>query len=576
VRVQFANSHGAFPLRNYLKVQITCIIPLPNDDCDSRELYCFHVSTLAGFLPASGILFCYFFRQIAFMSWREMRGYVQAQALKKLKVSGRPHALSCNHWIYEHLGIPAESHFRTKPWGGPMIRIAFVETLLAISCLAPAVAGQAPEAAPQNVTLADAVRKALEKNPTVKAAVAYAQAVHEGIAEARAARYPRVDFSEGFTRGNNPVYVFGGLLTERQFTAGDSGLSFLNTPPPLDIFRTQFTAALPLYDAGQTGRRIKDAKLSAQGTGENSQRTRQEVIFNVVKAYTDELLARENALAAEAGVKSAQSDLHRAESRQEEGQAVPSDLLSAQVQLAQAQEDLLQAQNAADLAHAALNVAMGLSEDAATTIEPGLKESNFEPGALADRQQRALKSRPDLREAELGAERAANGSRMAHAEFLPKVNAFGSWEEDNETFLTRGGNNWTAGVSLNFNIFDGGANRARLAAAHYRQSQAKAQVEEMAAAVKLQVREAYLNLTTAQQRVEVSRQAQSEAEESLRIIQNRYEAGLATITDLLQVETAHTGAQKNYLNALFDYRLSYAALELATGELAADSPAVTQ
>ena len=457
-----------------------------------------------------------------------------------------------------------------------MIRIAFVEILLAISCLAPAVAGQGPEAAPQNVTLADAVRKALEKNPTVEAAVAYAQAVHEGIAEARAARYPRVDFSEGFTRGNNPVYVFGGLLTERQFTAGDFGLGFLNTPPPLDIFRTQFTAALPLYDAGQTGRRIKDAKLSAQGAGENGQRTRQEVIFNVVKAYTDELLARENALVAEAGAKSAQSDLHRAEARQDEGQAVPSDFLSAQVQLAQAQEDLLQANNAVELAHAALNVAMGLSEDAATTIESGLKESNFETGALTDRQQRALKSRPDLLEAGLGVERAANGSRMAHAEFLPKVNAFGSWEEDNETFLTRGGNNWTAGVSLNFNVFDGGANRARLAAAHYRQNQAKAQVEQMAAAVKLQVREAYLNLTTAQQRVEVSRQAQSEAEESLRIIQNRYEAGLATITDLLQVETAHTSAQKNYLNALFDYRLSYAALELATGELAPDSPAVTR
>ena len=98
----------------------------------------------------------------------------------------------------------------------------------------------------------------------------------------------------------------------------------------------------------------------------------------------------------------------------------------------------------------------------------------------------------------------------------------------------------------------------------------------MAAAVKLQVREAFQNLTTAQQRVEVSRQAQSEAEESLRIIQNRYEASLATITDLLRVETARTSAQKNYLNALFDYRLSYTALELATGELAPDSPAVTQ
>src|SRR5208337_4840978 len=419
-----------------------------------------------------------------------------------------------------------------------MIRTAFVPMLLAIFCFSPAVAGQAPEPAPRNLALAEAVRVALEKNPTVQAAAAYAQAVHEGIAEAKAARLPRVDFSEGFTRGNNPVYVFGGSLTERQFTTNDFALNFLNTPPPLDIFRTQFTAALPLYDAGQTGRRIKDAKLSAQSAGENGQRTRQEVIFNVVKAYTDELLARENGRVADAGVKSAESDLHRAQSRQEEGQAVPSDLLSTQVQLAQAQEDLLQAQNAVALAHAALNVAMGLPEDAATTIEPGLKESILEAGVLAERQQHALKSRPDLREADLGIEHATIGSRMARAEFLPKVNVFSSWEEDNQTFLTRGGNNWTAGVNLNFNIFDGGANRARLAAAHYRQSQAQAQEAQMAAAVKLQVREAFQNLTTAQQREEVSRQAQSEAEESLRIIQNRYEAGLATITDLLRVEAA--------------------------------------
>ena len=453
---------------------------------------------------------------------------------------------------------------------------ARVVVALAALVFAGAARAQTPSAAPQNLTLQEAVRVALEKNPTVQAASAYSQAVHEGIAEARAARLPRVDFSEGFTRGNNPVYVFGGLLTQRQFTADNFALNFLNTPPPLDIFRTQFTAALPLYDAGQTGRRIKDAKLNARGAGETVARTRQEVIFGVIKAYTNELLARENRRVAEAAVKTAQSDLARAQARQEAGQAVPSDLLSAQVQVAQAQQDLLQAQNAVDLAHAGLNVAMGLPEDEATTIQPGLKESNYDAGVLGDRQQHALSDRPDLREVNLGEQRAVNGAHMARAEFLPKVNVFSSWEEDNQRFATRGGNNWTAGVSLNFNLFDGGANRARLAAAHYRQSQARAQVAEMVAAVKLQVREAYLNLSTAQKRVEVARTAQSEAEESLRIIQNRYEAGLATITDLLGVETARTNAQKNYLNALFDYRLSYAALELATGELAPDSPAAKE
>jgi outer membrane protein TolC len=58
---------------------------------------------------------------------------------------------------------------------------------------------------------------------------------------------------------------------------------------------------------------------------------------------------------------------------------------------------------------------------------------------------------------------------MARAEFLPKVNLFSSWEEDNQTFAARGGNNWAVGATLNFNLFDGGANRARLLAARARE-----------------------------------------------------------------------------------------------------------
>jgi len=457
-----------------------------------------------------------------------------------------------------------------------MVRGSLVLGLPVILSLAWAASAQSAAPASQILTLQDSIRVALERNPTVQAAAAYSQAVREGIAEAKAARMPQVDFTEGFTRSNNPVYVFGTLLTQQRFNASDFALNFLNSPPPLDNFRTQFSAALPLYDGGQMGRRIKDAKLTAQGARETAQRTRQEVIFHVIKAYTDILLAQENVRLAESALKTAQSDLKRAQARQEEGQGVPSDLLSAQVYVAQTQEDLLQAQNAANVARAALSVAMGLPEDAVNNIEPGLKEMKYDAGALADRQQRALTTRPDLRELNLGVERAANGSHLARAEFLPKVNAFASWEQDNETFLDHGGNNWMAGLSLNFNIFDGGAKRARLAAAHYRQTQAQAQEAQMAADVKLQVREAYLNLTTAQHRLDVSRDAQSQAEESLRIIQNRYEVGLATITDLLRVETARTAAQKNYLNALFDYRVGCAALELATGELAEDSPAVKE
>jgi outer membrane protein len=457
--------------------------------------------------------------------------------------------------------------------GAAWLSVLVVALLASVPTLAQTTT---PGASPSRLTLPEAVRIALEKNPSVQAADEYSRAVAQGITVSRAARYPRVDFSEGFMRGNNPVYVFGSLLTQRQFAAANFDLGLLNVPPPLDNFRTQFSASMPLYDFGRTSRRIRDAKLDAQGVEHAAHRTRQEIIFGVVRAYFNELLAKEDVGVAQTSVEQTQADLARAQSREEQGLVVHSDVLSAEVQLARSKETLLRAQNAVDVAQAALNVAMGLPEDAPTAASGHLNEITFDVGTLAERQTRALDLRPDYRQAEIGAERARNGSGMARAEFLPKLDLFSSWETDNQTFAARGGNNWAMGATLSFNIFDGGANRARLAQSKAFERRAEALKSQMASAVRLQVREAYLNLETARQSVDVSRGAVAQSEESLRILQNRYEAGLATITDLLRAESDRARTHQDYLNAIFDYRMSDAALELATGELAADSPAVTR
>ena len=433
---------------------------------------------------------------------------------------------------------------------------------------------QSPSAG--GLTLADAVQTALKNNPAIEAADAYSEAVTHGITVAQAGRYPRVDFAETATRGNNPVYVFGSLLTQGQFAASNFALSSLNYPPPLNNFRTQFTAAMPVWDAGATSRRVQDARLEVQVATKSGERTRQEIIFSVVQAYLNGLLARESVRVAEAGAEAAASDLTRAQARSEQGLAVPSDLLSAQVQLAQAREDLLRAKNAVALADASLNVAMGVPDNAPVVLASQLREAAFEAGTLEERQQRALAARPDYHQAQVGEELAASDRRGARSEFMPTVSIFGTWEQNNQHFLSRGNDNWIAGASLNFNIFDGGERRARVKASTARQRQAQAMRNQVASSIRLQVREAFLNLTTARDRVEISRGAAGQAEESLRITQNRYEAGLATITDLLRAESARTAAQRNFLNALFDHRLGFAALELATGELAGDSAAVQQ
>lgn len=462
-----------------------------------------------------------------------------------------------------------------------MRRNPAVAAALTLLMGAAALQGQTPPEqqgsnAPHEITLPEAVETALKNNPTIQAADSYAEAVRHAVAEAKAGYYPHLGFSEGLVRSNNPVFVFSSLLTQRQFTAEDFALGSLNFPLPLDNFRTQVAAAIPVYDAGRTSRDVRDARLNSQDAQQSAQRTRQEVIYGVINAYLGQLLAEESVRVAEASVKSTSEDLKRAQARQEQGQALMSDVLSSQVQLAQAQEELIRAQNDFETAQATLDVAMGLPEDTPEQAQGPLSEAVFDSGSLAERQQRALDLRPDYQQVLIGKEKAGNAAAGARAQFLPTLSIFSSVEQDNETFAAHGGNNWLAGATLNFDLFDGGARRAQLAESHARERQAEALRMQMASGIRLQVRQAYLSLNAARQRVVVSRDAASQAEESLEILRNRYEAGLITITDLLSAETAHAQAQRDYWSAVYDDRIAYTTLELATGELSSSSPAVVR
>jgi len=95
-------------------------------------------------------------------------------------------------------------------------------------------------------------------------------------------------------------------------------------------------------------------------------------------------------------------------------------------------------------------------------------------------------------------------------------------------------------------------------------------------AVRLEVRKAYYDVDATRQQLEVARTTIADSQESLRINQDRYEAGLTTVTDLLSVEDAARRTQTDYWETLCRYYTGFAALELATGTLNAQSPVVTQ
>jgi outer membrane protein TolC len=228
---------------------------------------------------------------------------------------------------------------------------------------------------------------------------------------------------------------------------------------------------------------------------------------------------------------------------------------------------------AADLevAKAALNDALGLPLDTAHALTTPLAALDLPDLELDGLERSAAKSRPEARQTRLATNLAQTQADGARSAMLPQVSFRGAFEADRQRFVNRGGANWLAEVSLRWNLFNGSADKARIAETAHLVKRAESDEQRTDSAVRLQVRRAYAGLRAAQQRIEVAKAAVAEAEESLRITQNRYAAGMNNVTDLLRTQTAVLESRTRYLAAVHDQRVAATMLEFAAGRLNADS-----
>ena len=428
--------------------------------------------------------------------------------------------------------------------------------------------------AQQAISLEQAVRLALEKNPSLQAAEEGAKAAEARVGEARSAWAPGLDFNQDFTRGNNPVYVFGTLLTQRRFTAANFALGSLNAPTPVDNFATRLEGRIMLFDSRRTLLQMREAKKEKTAADWETEQARQDLILRVIAAYDDVLVAGQNLQAAEEALKSAEANAERVRNLLQAGQVVDSDLLSAQVFLSQIRNRDIQAKNRAALAQLSLSRELGLGLDDVRQPAGTLAEQPVAEKPAQEWEQSALEHRPALKAAQLHAQASADQSSKAKAEFGPKLGLIAGLERDAGMLGGPSGTNWNAAARLEFNLFAGGVDRYRLVEAQAGKRQADRQLEWLESGVRLEVRQAYLDQAAAQDRMQSAKEAVEQARESLRIVQNRYTAGLTNVTELLRAQTAQLDVQTDYLSALHDWHLARARLEHATGLLTIDSSVI--
>jgi len=444
--------------------------------------------------------------------------------------------------------------------------IAQVQTNLATD---PATQAGATE----GLTLPLAVDIALRTNPLARATASERELADARLREARASRFPVLQFGENFARSNNPVFVFGSLLEQGRFGPENFALRSLNNPDPLDNYRTALTFRMPIFDQRQTSTRITQATVQQQEAEARRDQVQQQIRFEALRAFYGVLLAQAKKEVADEAVKLAEADVKLSADRVEAGTAVTSDLLAAEVQLAEFRQQQIQSKGDITIAVAALNTALGLPVDTPQKVNGALIEKTFDVTNQAELVRLALRHRSDYSRAGLSLREREEQLKGARGEFLPRLEVLTSFGVSGRT-LASGSSDYLVGASLTFNLFDAGRS-AKIDQARAAANLAASEQQHVAQQIALDVVRAYQQYLSARERLNVAPRVSNHAAEALRIVQDRYYEGLTTITEVLRAETALMRARLNVLAVRYEYYVGYANVLLTSGTFTDVQPFVS-
>jgi outer membrane protein TolC len=426
------------------------------------------------------------------------------------------------------------------------------------------VVGGAPAQGQTPLTLEDAVKRAKDETADARALASAIDETDARIQRARSGFWPRVDVTETVQRGNQPVFVFSSLLSQRRFTAANFAIPALNDPDPVTNTRTAVALEQPVFEAGLTRLGVQAATLDREMATATRDAVRQDLGFKAAQAFVRLLQLEATVRATDAAVAAAESDGHRARARRDVGLVTEADVLSVDVHLADMRQQQIAA--AADLAVARMRLAEAVGLPLTTSVVPVPPAPRPAPPDGDALVREALTMHPTLRQANVHLQLADNQRETARAALLPTVGVQAGWEFNGATFAAQQPS-WVIGAEVRVNVFRGFADTARMAEARHAHLRATAERERVERRIEVDVREALAQLAAARAREDAGRTALAQARESQRIIRDRYESGLATVTEVLRAAEGTLDAESRATTAEMDVILQTVALDRALGRL---------
>ncbi len=327
-----------------------------------------------------------------------------------------------------------------------------------------------------------------------------------------------------------------------------------------------------LWDFGRSIQTIKQAKAGFEAFSQNLSSARQAVYATVNQRYLELLKAVKLEQEFQEAVERSKEQLRRTQSMYEIGSVALIDVYRQEVILGTDEVSLINQRNAVLIAEGNLNVVLGRDpEEPIDIAEVGI---SAEPPTftLQDAIATAEQNNPDLKRFEYAMKSAEHGRKSAKARFLPAIGVSAQYSRDNEQFSRVYGNfgeNYFVGVgaSLDFNIFNGFSDHAEVSRQTANYSIAQESHLNRQRTLRLQVKQAYLNLKAYQEITVINERNLRSAEEDNRLAQERYRVGAGTQLEVTDAQVSLTRARVNLVNVRYDALIAQAQLQAAMGTI---------
>jgi outer membrane protein len=394
------------------------------------------------------------------------------------------------------------------------------------------------QAAPGRVlTLEEAQRAAQERQPQLRAARGSTQAAEGRVEQSRSGLLPQLSASAGYLRStNNYMFRPGGIFRTGLSTSWDS----------FNFFDSSVTLSQLVWDFGQTSERWRSTQAGARASAQLERATGQGVLLQVRTAFFNAVAYKELLTVARETLANQHNHLVQIEGFVRAGTRPPIDLSQAQADFANAEVQVINADNAYKRSKVLLNQTMGVEGPIDYEIaNDGLAPQADEDAPLEPLLETALKSRPEIAYATEQVTSQQLLIQSARGSYLPAVSVGAGIVQGVQTGTNYDGWNASAGVTLTWNLFQGGLTSGMVHEAEGNLATAVAQLDVQRQQIRVDVDQALLAIRAAKAAQSASRNALVAARQRLSLAEGRYQNGSGSVIELgdAQIAAANTAAQ---------------------------------